>query len=425
MTASLFAIMRAEPLFARVLTADLISKVGDGAHELAFVLLALQVTQGDLHWVGWIYFFRFVPYLVAGPVGGWLADTADARRVMLSCDFARGVVTLSLATAIGCGALGPWGLAAAGCAMTTFRTLFQPAFQASIPRVVAAGHLVAANGMTQISVEVGAAAGPALAGLLLWGASLTWVIAFDALSYGLACLILWRVPSHGRVRFVPSPSVPVLAVVGRIRRLRHACLSWFTACGDIVRNPALFSAIVMSSICILFVGAALRVLIPAWAMQVGGTPGAAAWVASVIALGTILGAAVFARRPRCMTATRLLGYWAIYGGFLALMPLAGMFPWLLATAFGMGLSGACVDVVLATLIQRHSSSEKIGTNFSVFSTLANTGEAFSGLLAGGLVAIGGLSAGLVCNGLLVIASCAAGAWSVMRRNGKHREVVDA
>ncbi|VVD96389.1 MFS transporter [Pandoraea soli] len=428
MTAPLTTLVRAEPLFTRVLIADLISKTGDGAHELAFVLLALAVTQGNLQWVGWIYFLRFVPYFVAGPLGGRLADVMDARRVMLGCDVARGAITAVLAGAIACDGLGPLGLALAGCAMTTFRTLFQPAFQASVPRLVMQRHLVAANGMTQISVEVGAAAGPALAGLLLWGGSLTWVVAFDALTYVVACWILWRIPRGARARFAPAPTPDEAneAVVASWRlRVGRAWTSWWVACRDIARSPALFSAIVMSSVCILFVGAALRVMIPAWAMQVGETTGAAALVASVIAAGTIAGAAVFARRPRRIGPIKLLGYWSIYGGFLALMPLTDKLPWLLSIAFAMGISGACVDVVLATLIQRYSPPQRIGTHFSVFSTLANAGEAFSGLLAGLLVGIGSLSGGLVCNGLLVIGACAVGALSVARRESRGREVIDA
>lgn len=427
MTTSLLAFVRAEPLFSRVLIADLISKTGDGAHELAFVLMALAVTQGDLQWVGWIYFLRFLPYPVAGPLGGRLADLKDARRIMLVCDVARGVMTAALAIAVGSDHLGPWGLAVAGCAMTTFRTLFQPAFQASVPRLVASRHLIVANGMTQISVEVGAAAGPALAGILLWWGSLTWVIVFDMVTYVAACWILWNIPRNARQRFVPvSPEGEMQAVTSAGWQVRWgvAWLSWWQACREIGRSPALFSAIIMSSVCILFVGAALRVMIPAWAMKVGGSEGGVALVASVIAGGTIAGAALFSRRSRRMSAVRLLVYWAIYGAILALMPLGDGWLWLGMTALGMGIAGACVDVMLASLIQQHSPPARIGTNFSVFSTLANTGEAFSGVLAGALVATAGLTGGLVCNGLLVVAVSGLGVWVVARHRSRRREVID-
>ncbi|VVE20805.1 hypothetical protein PAQ31011_03142 [Pandoraea aquatica] len=428
MSLSLIAFVRDEPLFARVLLADLISKTGDGAHELAFVLLALAVTNGDLHSVGWIYFLRFLPYLIAGPLGGRLADTRDARRVMLFCDTARGGVTVALAVAVGLNALTPWGLAAAGCVMTTFRTLFQPAFQASVPRLVDAERLVFANGMTQISIEVGGAIGPALAGVLLWAGSLTWVIAFDALTYGVAWWILMSIRPEARGAFVPAPESAGTAdqpTSHWVARVQRAWVMWWQACREIGVSPPLFSAIVMSSICILFVGAALRVMIPAWALEVGGSESTAALVASLIAGGTIAGASVFARRVRRLSAVRLLCYWAIYGGILALLPLhQGVF-WLLSVAVVMGVAGACVDIVLASLIQRHSRASSVGTNFSVFSTLANTGEALSAVLAGVLVGMCGLSGGLMCSGLLVVAASVLGVWLVARRTGAHCEVVDA
>lgn len=429
MTLPFATFVRTEPLFTRVLIADLISKTGDGAHELAFVLLALNVTQGDLQWVGWIYFLRFVPYLVAGPLGGRLADIKDARRVMLGCDVARGTITAALAIAVGYDWLDPLGLAVAGCAMTTFRTLFQPAFQASVPRLVSAKRLVIANGLTQISIEVGAALGPALAGLMLWQGSLTWVIVFDVLTYVAACWILLRIPGGARVGFKPAPienERDVPALDWRSRFLQ-ACAAWWQACREMGRSPPLFSAIVLSSVCILFVGAALRVIIPAWAITVGGTEGAAALVATLIAGGTIVGAAVFSRKSRRITAVRLLVYWAAYGGLLALMPFSGGWLWLMSIALGMGVAGACVDVVLASLIQQHSPAARIGTNFSLFSTLANTGEAFSALLAGVLVGIGGLSGGLVCNGLLVVTVSCLGGWSLARHRRGERggEALDA
>ncbi|WP_353190084.1 MFS transporter [Pandoraea pnomenusa] len=429
MTASLTRVLRSERLFTRVLTADFISKTGDGAHELAFVLLALALTQGDLQQVGWIYFLRFLPYLVAGPLGGRLADVANARQVMLGCDLARATITLALALAVYLESLAPWGLALAGCAMTTFRTLFQPAFQATVPRLVDGGHLVAANGLTQISWEVGAAVGPALAGALLWVGSVTWVMAFDALTYLVACGLLYRVPQSVRARFAPiSASSRARGggdVTGWWHRLVRMCGAWSRACREISRSPPLFAAIVMSSVCILFVGAALRVMIPARAIEVGGTQGAAAVVASVLAGGTIAGAFAYTRRPRRMSAARLLGYWALYGGCLSMLPMLPGVPWMLLIAFGMGIAGACVDVVLATLIQRNSPSDRIGMNFGVFSTLANTGEAFSGVLAGGLVSMGGLSGGLVANGLLVVAAAGMGVWLVARRRAENPEVIDA
>lgn len=81
---------------------------------------------------------------------------------------------------------------------------------------------------------------------------------------------------------------------------------------------------------------------------------------------------------------------------------------------------AAPRLVLASLIQRHSPAERIGTNVSVFSTLANIGEAFSAVLAGVLVGMSGLSGGLICNGLLVIAVSGVGSWWLIRGRGSAR-----
>jgi MFS transporter, DHA3 family, macrolide efflux protein len=48
----------------------------------------------------------------------------------------------------------------------------------------------------------------------------------------------------------------------------------------------------------------------------------------------------------------------------------------------LGGFGALADVVLPTNIQHLSTNDNTGKNFSLFSTMANTGEALSGGFAG-------------------------------------------
>jgi DHA3 family macrolide efflux protein-like MFS transporter len=47
-----------------------ISKTGDFAYEVAFVILAIELLSFDYFYLGIVYFFRFIPYLLFGPVGG-------------------------------------------------------------------------------------------------------------------------------------------------------------------------------------------------------------------------------------------------------------------------------------------------------------------------------------------------------------------
>jgi DHA3 family macrolide efflux protein-like MFS transporter len=54
----------------------------------------------------------------------------------------------------------------------------------------------------------------------------------------------------------------------------------------------------------------------------------------------------------------------------------------------LGGFGALADVVLPTNIQHLSTNDNTGKNFSLFSTMANTGEAFTGeALSGGFAGL--------------------------------------
>ncbi|EJF78553.1 H+ Antiporter protein [Candidatus Bartonella washoeensis] len=56
-----------------------ISKVGDTAYEVVFILLVLELTDNYL-FTGLVYFFRFIPFLFFGPIGGWLADNFSLKK---------------------------------------------------------------------------------------------------------------------------------------------------------------------------------------------------------------------------------------------------------------------------------------------------------------------------------------------------------
>ena len=123
---------------------------------------------------------------------------------------------------------------------------------------------------------------------------------------------------------------------------------------------------------------------------------------SATAVGTIAGALVCARVLHEFGTRRLMLCWAIYGLVLAAFPgFAASLPTIVLAAIALGRRGAFVDVVLPTNIQQLSDDGSIGKNFSFFSTLANTGEALSAVLASGIVIATSVGSGIVLIGAAV------------------------
>lgn len=389
----MFKILVAERRFSALLLGSLLSKVGDGIHELVFILTTLKVTGENMFLTGLVYFFRFIPYLVLGPLGGSLADRLSRSRLMVLADLARMAVTLAFCVLLMLGLATPVTVGVMGFLMTALRTIFQPAFQAAVPALVDAKNLPQVNGASQIATEVGGLVGPALGGLALARLGQPGqVLLADAASYlvSVLCVLAARVPAHA----APSSSAPV--TVGSLLADFHANYR------GILRNRSLKIAITYSAACILFVGAALRVLIPSLIRQHGLPDSVVGYAMSATAVGTIAGALVCARVLREFGTRRLMLCWAVYGLVLAAFPgFAATLPTIVLAAIALGVAGAFVDVVLPTNIQQLSDDGSIGKNFSFFSTLANTGEALSAVLASGIVIATSVGSGIVLIGAAV------------------------
>ncbi|MBC5806788.1 MAG: MFS transporter [Candidatus Eremiobacter antarcticus] len=74
-------------------TGQAFSYVGDGLRSLAIPLLVFHLTGSALS-LGVTYALEFLPFALAGLVGGSLADRLDRKRLMIGCDFVRCAILL-------------------------------------------------------------------------------------------------------------------------------------------------------------------------------------------------------------------------------------------------------------------------------------------------------------------------------------------
>ncbi|HVW49742.1 MAG TPA: MFS transporter [Trinickia sp.] len=406
----MLAMLRKERRLSILLTGNLLSQIGDGVHEFIFIVTVLNVTHANVALSGAIYFFRFIPYVVLGPLGGALSDRLSRRSLMIAADLARMSITAVFCFLLSSAQIDVAALALIGMSMTAFRTLFQPAFQGTIPALVRAEHLPAANGAAQMAAEMGGLVGPALGGGLLYAvADSGYVLAIDAATYLVSALCVWRtIAASGQAaRREPIARCTLRGLYGEFAANFKASLA----------KRELFVSIGYSALCILFVGAALRVLIPTMLKSEGYADSVIGFAMSAIALGAFSGALVCSSVSRDFSTPSLMTYWRCYGFMLALLPLCAVSaPATFAGCFVLGAIGAFVDVVLPTNIQRLSTDANVGKNFSLFSTLANTSEAMSGAFAGALSAIAPVAVGISIIGVAVVSVGYAGTARASKRH---------
>lgn len=159
---------------------------------LTFVALPVQIKEltGSAVAVGAIGAVELVPLIVFGLYGGALADAMDRRKLILYSEAALGLLSALLLA----NTLLPhpmvWPLYVVAAMSSALTGLQRPALDSIVPRIVAHDQLSAAASLNALRWQVGAIAGPSLAGVLIAFAGLSWAYAIDigtfAVSVGLA-----------------------------------------------------------------------------------------------------------------------------------------------------------------------------------------------------------------------------------------------
>ncbi|HZC98847.1 MAG TPA: MFS transporter [Actinomycetes bacterium] len=181
--------LRASRQFRLLMLAQLLSLVGNDFTAVAVVLQVYLLTRSSLL-VGVIGLVQAVPLLAGMLAGGALADAMDRRRLLVVTRMALAVVGVALALNAGAGQRGLWlvfPLIAANAALTG---LGGPARSAPIAAMVGPDLLPAASALNATMHQVGAVAGPALAGVLIARAGVAAAYWVDVASFGLQLVVL-------------------------------------------------------------------------------------------------------------------------------------------------------------------------------------------------------------------------------------------
>jgi MFS family permease len=177
--------------FRWVFTSGLVTYLGSMVTMVALPFQVAQLTNSFVA-VGLIGLAELVPIILFGLWGGAMADAVDRRRVVVLTEFA----SLALSVVLLVNALLPephlWVIYVVAMVFAAVDGLQRPSLEAIIPRVVAHDELAAAGALNSLRWQVGSIAGPALGGLLIAGLGVWSAYAFDAASFLISGIALWR-----------------------------------------------------------------------------------------------------------------------------------------------------------------------------------------------------------------------------------------
>jgi MFS family permease len=286
-------------------TGRALSELGVSATTIAFPLLVLAVT-GSAATSGLVLGTIAAAQLCAGLPAGALVDRWNRKKVMLVCEAAQALAAGSLVAAVWADRVAAAHLLAVAAVIGVCSALFEPAEDASLPRIVPAEQLSAAVAMNSARSSLGHLSGTA-AGGFLFAIGRFVPFALDLLTHLTAVVALLF------VRLPPRPARPE-----RISRL-----GWEVAAG--LRWVWQHRHIRVTALCAVVLNlffSAFYLVVIVLAQARGVPPGEIGVMAAMLGVGGILGALAAPALQRRMRPYALIV--GVFWTLTALTPVAAL-----------------------------------------------------------------------------------------------------
>lgn len=302
--------------FRRLMTAFAVSSLGTKVAREAVPLTAVLVLQAGPGALSLLGVAATLPVLVLGLFAGVGVDRRRRRPLMITADLLRFLAVLSVPVAAWCGFLTMPQLFAVVAVVATLSLLFNAADAAYLPSLVESERLSKANAARETIDATAEVVGPPVGGVLVQILMAPAVLLLDALSYLASAFFLLRM-RHAEPAAPPaSPQRRILReITGGLRTLWH--------------QPILRPLLLARAIRTLFGGMFGSFYVLYVIRHLGVSPAAMGVIIACGGLAALAGAAlvpwVNARLP---AGPGLIGAFAIKTLGLAMLPLAGVLPFL-------------------------------------------------------------------------------------------------
>jgi MFS family permease len=388
----------------------ILSLVGSGGvwmQRLAQDWLVLQLT-GSPAAVGIAVALQFLPMLVVGPISGVLVDLFPKRRILLVCQSVAALLAAGLAVWNAMGGTDVWVVYASCIALGVTSAIDGPARQVFVNEVVGDAGLPAAIGLNSAIGQLGAMAGPALAGVVIAQSGPAAAFAANAL-IGVSVLVMIASIRPDELHHSPEAPDPT-ARKGQI-------LAGFRF---VRARPPLLLTMLLAGLLGAF-GMNGPVVLAAFADGVWHSgPAGFGLFNTVSALGALAGALVATRIKRFgrKGIVASAGLFGLTQAIAALMPTQ---EWFVVMLIVVGFMTLVFLTSAATAVQLEAGASVRGRVLALYFPLLLGGHALGGLLAGWLTEDFGVRTGLVVTGALGMVSAAVIGFLLWRYSARRSE----
>jgi MFS family permease len=352
----------------------LVSNVGTWMQRIAQDWLVLtELTDDDATAVGITMALQFGPQLLLLPLTGLAADRIDRRKLLMITQVSMATLGFGLAAITLTGVAALWMVYGLALALGVAAAFDAPVRQAFVSELVPTRYLSNAVALNSASFNAARLVGPAIAGLLVAAVGVGWVFLINAISFGavLASLALLRTDQF--TNFSRPP---------RSRGQFLGGLQYVRGRPDIV--------LVLTMIAILgTIGFNFPIFISAMArIQFHEGAGEFGVLSSVIAIGSVTGALMTARRERPRLRTITLSA----TGFGASLLAAALAPTTLTFGIALvlvGYSGLTMMTTANGYVQTTTEAGMRGRVMALYIAIFMGGTTFGAPLLGWVASTAG------------------------------------
>lgn len=207
--------------FTRLWLGQTLSALGSQAGGTAFSLLAILTVAASPAQLGLLGALRAIPALLLGLAAGVWVDRLTRRPLLMAADFGRALLLGGLALLGASGALRFEALCVIAFLVAGLAVLFDVAYPAYTPSLVAPDRLVAANARLAMGESVAEIIGPGLGGWLTQAVGAASAIGLDAVSFLLSALSLATIR-----RYEPPPAPPATRAAWHAEARAGLAVTW-------------------------------------------------------------------------------------------------------------------------------------------------------------------------------------------------------
>ncbi|MDP2774305.1 MAG: MFS transporter [Nocardioides sp.] len=386
------------------LAAEALSITGTRVTMIAIPLFVLETT-GSPTKTGLVAFAEMLPMVLLKVLGGPVIDKVGARRVTITCDLGS-VVAVGAIPLLHDAGLMSFGLLLALVAVVgALRGPGDAAKHALIPALVieAGVPMERATGLASMVERTASMLGAGLAGLLVAGLGAANALLIDAASFALSAAVLaWATRPMVATRTPATESSPEAAPASEpTPYLEQLRAGWRFLRGDRV----LLGITLMVAMTNLVDAAWASVLMPVWAVESGHGAAGLGLVFAVFsgasAVGAVTAAVWASRLPRY--ATYVVAFLVCGAPRFVVIAFDSPLVVIGAVVVAAGFASGFLNPILGAVIFERIPAPLVGRVSSLTTAICFALLPFGGLLAGLLIAVGGLPFAMAACGVLYLA----------------------